>query len=379
MLLPNIFRFLRTTTQSRNSTPTVGRELCPRHYSESIVDLLPRAELAAHPRISAAVLAFGIAFLSFNSLEAAPGIAVKEDKGSLRVEADGKPFTVYHPTGARRPYLHPIYGPTGKSMVRNWPEQEAPGEEQDHIHHRGLWFGHRQVNGVSFWDDFPEGGLQIHESFSNVRSGAESGGFTEKLKWVDQQGREICRDERTVTFAAQGEVRSIDFDVTITATQGALVFGDDSDGLMAIRLAETMRLKVPNDIKNRKAGKKPGAGHIVNATGVRDDETWGKRAAWCDYYGPVGGEIVGVAIFDHPENIRHPTWWHVRDYGLFSANPFGKRGFEKLSDPRAGELTLPANGTLRFRYRFVFHRGDEVEARIAERYVEYTRAKSSSR
>ena len=324
-------------------------------------------------------MAFAFACAFCRPLEAATGITVKEEKGTLRVEAGGHPFTVYHPTGARRPYLHPIHGPTGKLMVRSWPEREAPGEEQDHIHHRGLWFGHRQVNGSSFWDDYPEGGLQIHESFTKVWSGAESGGFTEKVKWVDKQGREVCRDERTLTFAAQGDVRTIDIDVTITATQGPVVFGDDSDGLMAIRLAETMRLKIPNDIKNRKAGKKPGAGHIVNSEGVRDDQTWGKRAAWCDYYGPVDGEIVGVAIFDHPENVRHPTWWHVRDYGLFSANPFGKKGFEKLTDPKAGELTLPANATGRFRYRFVFHRGNEVEAKIADRYAEYARAKSSSR
>jgi hypothetical protein len=51
-------------------------------------------------------------------------------------------------------------------------------------------------------------------------------------------------------------------------------------------------------------------------------------------------------MFDHPQNPRHPTWWHVRDYGLFAANPFGKHDFEKLSDKEAGNLKLPA-GSLR--------------------------------
>lgn len=304
-------------------------------------------------------------------LAAAEGVSIAEAGGKLRIEIDGDLFTVYHPTGARRPYFHPIIGPTGKLMVRNWPEKEAPNEERDHIHHRGLWFGHHSVNGVSFWDDVEAGGRQIHESFSDIKSGTDAGRFSEAVKWVDKDGKEICRDERTIRFRKVPRGRAIDLEVTMIATQGDLVFGDDTDGLVAIRLAETMRLKIPNDINNRKAGKKPGLGHIVNAEGVRDDQTWGKRAAWCDYSGPVAGEVVGVAIFDHPQNLRHPTWWHVRDYGLFAANPFGKRHFEKLDDRKAGEFTLPAGQRITFRYRFYFHAGDEIAGRVAEAYAEY--------
>ena len=54
-----------------------------------------------------------------------------------------------------------------------------------------------------------------------------------------------------------------------------------------------------------------------------------KRAAWVDYWAPIDGKTVGIAIFDHPENPRHPTWWHARYYGLVAANPFGIHDFEK--------------------------------------------------
>jgi hypothetical protein len=299
------------------------------------------------------------------------GVSIVEAGGNLRVEIDGALFTVYHPTGARRPYFHPIIGPTGKLMVRNWPEKEAPGEERDHIHHRGLWFGHHAVNGVSFWDDVEAGGRQVHEKFGAIRSGTVAGGFSEAVKWVDKDGKEICRDERTIHIRKAPLGRIIDIEVTMTATQGDLVFGDDTDGLVALRVAETMRLKIPNDLNNRKAGKRPGLGHIVNSEGVRDDATWGKRAAWCDYSGPVEGEVVGVAIFDHPQNLRYPTWWHVRDYGLFAANPFGKRHFEKLEDRKAGEYILAAGQRITFRYRIYFHAGNEDEGRVAAAYAEY--------
>ena len=159
--------------------------------------------------------------------------------------------------------------------------------------------------------------------------------------------------------------RFFDFEITIHASHGDVVFGDTKEGTMAIRLAETMRLAQPK--------KKPGQGHIVNSEGVRDDKTWGKRAAWVDYYGPVDGKTVGVAIFDNPSNPRYPTWWHVRDYGLFAANPFGLHELEadKKNDPKAGAMAIPAGQSLTFRYRFYFHLGDDQEAKVAARYLEY--------
>ena len=85
------------------------------------------------------------------------------------------------------------------------------------------------------------------------------------------------------------------------------------------------------------------------------------------------GKTVGIAIFDHPQNPRHPTWWHVRDYGLFAANPFGQHDFESLADKTAGNLTVPAGKSVTFRYRFYLHEGDEQQAKVAERYKQYVK------
>jgi len=79
-------------------------------------------------------------------------------------------------------------------------------------------------------------------------------------------------------------------------------------------------------------------------------------------------------MFDHPQNPRHPTWWHVRDYGLFAANPFGEHDFEKLSNKDAGDLTIPPRKSITFRYRFYLHGGDERQARIAEKYQQYVKS-----
>jgi hypothetical protein len=68
--------------------------------------------------------------------------------------------------------------------------------------------------------------------------------------------------------------------------------------------------------------------------------------------------------------LRHPTTWHVRDYGLFAANPFGLHDFEK-KPAHSGDYTIPAGKALTFRYRFILHEGDETTGKIAEEYKRY--------
>ncbi|MHC4733783.1 MAG: DUF6807 domain-containing protein, partial [Planctomycetota bacterium] len=192
-----------------------------------------------------------------------------------------------------------------------------------------------------------------------ITSGRDVGIIQSRNKWIARDGKVICTDTRTQRFYNRPGGQIMDFDITIHASNGKVVLGDTKEGSMAIRLAPTMRVE-----------GKVGKGHIINSEGHRDGAAWGKRAAWCDYYGPVNGDIVGVAIFDHPKNPKHPTWWHVRTYGLFAANPFGVHNFE--SKPRGtGDITIQAGKSLTFRYRFYFHKGDAKQAQVAKHYRQY--------
>ena len=295
------------------------------------------------------------------------GVQIRKLDDRLRVEVNGALFTEYFFKDVPRPYCYPLIGPGNLPMTRNWPMKTVPDEEQDHPHHRSLWFSHGAVNGQDFWAEGANRGKIVHERFDEVKSGKEFGVIQSRNNWVESDGKVICRDERTLRIHAPKNAAEqlFDFEITIHASSGDLVLGDTKEGTMAVRLAETMRLKHKS---------KPGEGHIVNSEGIRDDDTWGKKAAWCDYYGPVNGKLIGIAIFDHPQNPRHPTWWHVRDYGLFAANPFGKHDFEKLSDKAAGNLNVPSGKSVTFRYRFYLHEGDEKQAKVAEKYGDYARS-----
>lgn len=293
------------------------------------------------------------------------GVQITRAEGRLLVQVAGKAFTEYRYENVPRPCLFPVLAPGGERLTRNWPMAEGENEEKDHPHHLSLWFGHLKVNGHDFWSVAANAGKIVHDRFIEVKSGSRVGVIATENKWVARDGTLVLRDQQTIRIYNRDRDRILDYEVTLRATEGDVTFGDDKDGLMAIRLAETMRLK-PNAHNQGKPG-----GHIVMSTGVRDAQTWGKRAAWCDYHGPVGGRILGVAIFDHPSNPRHPTWWHVRDYGLFAANPFGIRHFENLQDRSAGDMKLPRGQSVTFKYRFYFHEGDEIQAQVARRYAEY--------
>jgi hypothetical protein len=236
----------------------------------------------------------------------------------------------------------------------------VPGESDDHPHHRGLWFSHDQVNGVNFWansDGAANRGDIVLKSVGAV--GGDS--LAAEFEWQGANGKALLTEARTVRFAHDGDVRTMDFDLTLTAGDEAVRFGDTKEGTFAIRLFDSMR--------EQALGGGPGPGVIVNAEGAMGEKNvWGKPSAWVDYSGPIGDKTYGVAIFDHPSNPKHPTYWHVRAYGLFAANIFGERDF--FSDPaRDGSITLEPGEKIHFRYLVALHPGDAGAADLAVRYA----------
>ena len=291
------------------------------------------------------------------------GVAVKEAEGKVRVEIDGALFTEYHYKDVARPYLYPIIGPAGTPMTRDWPMLKTTNEPTDHVHHKGLWFAHGDINGIDFWSEQKKFGKTIHQKFLEIKSGEKEGLIRTLNSWMAPSGTVVCTDERAIRFSAEKEVRLIDYEITLIASHGEVRIGDTKEGTMAIRVPVTMSVSGTN-----------GLGHILSSEGLRDGAAWGKPAKWVDYYGPVQGKTVGVALFDHPQNPRYPTRWHVRTYGLFAANPFGMHHFDK-KPAGTGDLKLAPGERVTFRYRFVFHKGDEKEARIGARYEAYSGVK----
>ena len=298
-------------------------------------------------------------------------VEVKELPDRVRVEIGGKLFTELRHGDSPHVYYWPLIGPDGVKVTRAWPMEKVAGEEQDHPHHRSMWFSHGQVNGVDFWGEdasykgapkHPVGKIVLDKVIA-AKGGGDSGVVTTSQKWVAPDGSVPVTSLQTLRVHDRPESeRMFDFETTLTAGGKDVTFGDTKEGTFAVRIAESMRLKQP---------KAPGAGHIVNSEGLRDDKVWGTKAKWVDMSGPIGGKTYGIAIFDHPSNLRHPTRWHARDYGLFAANPFCEVEMDKSQPKGAGDYVLKAGQSITFKYRVLIHTGEADAAEIGKRFSEY--------
>ncbi len=306
-------------------------------------------------------LGIGIVFGMFSPCRAE--IVVKQSAKGMVVEIDGSLFTEYLTRSGAKPILWPILGPTGQPVTRAYPMSEVAGETKDHIHQRSLWFTHGDVNGVSFWHENANHGTIVHRRFAEVKSGDEASFVTDN-DWVGPDGKPLLSDQRRLTFGndKDNDARWIDFDITLKATSGPVKFGDTKEGTFGVRVAETMRV-------DAKLG-----GRIVNSEGQVNQEAWGRQAAWVDYHGPVGGQTVGIAIMNHPSSFRFPTYWHVRTYGLFAANPFGIHDFPG-GEHKDGSYVIEEGQSITLRYRVWIHRGDEKQGRVAKAFEAYAQKK----
>ncbi|HEX8295109.1 MAG TPA: PmoA family protein [Chthoniobacteraceae bacterium] len=304
-------------------------------------------------------------------------VTVKELPDRVRIELDGKLFTELRFSGAQHSYLWPLLGPDGAKLTRSWPMEEAPGEEHDHVHHRSVWFGHGLVNGVDFWtEDATHGtkkpkhpvGTIVHEKILTAKGGASEGVVAASQRWVAPDGAVPITSIQTVrVLQTPPEERLFDFQVQMTAGTKDVLFGDTKEGTFAMRIAESMRLK--------QAKNQPGKGQIVNSEGLTDAKAWGAAAKWVAMSGPIDGKPYTIAVFDHPANLRHPTRWHARDYGLFAANPFCVKEMDlsKKHPEGAGDFTLAAGKDLTLRYRVFVHTGAPNSTLINERFAQFAK------
>jgi hypothetical protein len=283
-----------------------------------------------------------------------------EDRTAVAILVGGKPFGSYiHGPELAKPCLWPVAGPGEISMTRSWPlapEWEWKRDSRDHPHHKGLWVAHGDVNGLDFWGEGDGRGRIVHREFTRKVAGPVYAELAALNDWSSTSGDALCEEERTLRILRLGDdSRLVDLTARLRATASDLVLGDTKEaGLCAVRVASSMEKRCVIE---------------SSAGALGESECWGRPAHWVDYSGQAGGRHRGVAILDHPGNPRHPTRWHVREYGLFAANPFGlsdyKSGFE-----RDGSMMVADGGELTFRYRVVLHKGNARGGRVRERWLD---------
>lgn len=254
------------------------------------------------------------------SLDAAePRLTFDRQAERVTITVAGEPFAkyVFSDKEVARPYFCDVHAAGGIPVTRRHPPVEGTDQTDHAMMHPGLWLAFGDLGGADFWRN--KGRVEHVEFVEAPRVEQDRGRFVVKNRYVSDT-RTLCSEVCWYTVAVRPAGILLLCESTFTA-QVPFAFGDQEEMGFGVRLASPLRVRGGN-------------GRILSSEGHTNEKgVWGRTAAWCDYSGTIDGKQVGLTLIPHPENFR-PSWFHVRDYGLMVANPFGQNAFTREAKSR---------------------------------------------
>lgn len=305
-------------------------------------------------------------------------IVPKPDKKQVDILYNGKLLTAYcYYDSIFKPFLFPVNTLDGITVTRGYPITPVAGERTDHPHHTGIWMNYESVNGLDFWnnstaipgDRRDHYGTIRHEQVIDQQTSKSNATLTVSSNWQRPDGHILLKEITTYQFSVKNDVFIIDRNSTLTATDLQVDFKDVKDGFLAIRVARELEMpskepgvfvdvhgnetKVPVDNNGV-------TGMYINDKGVRGDSVWSTKGRWTMLTGHKAGKDITIGIIDHPKNIGYPTYWHARGYGLFAANPLGRKVFSKGTEEL--NYSLKPGASVNLNYRVIVRSGKATQA-----------------
>jgi len=249
-----------------------------------------------------------------------------------------------HRKSEGKPYFHPVSLIDGTELTWLRPP--------DHPWHRALWFSWKFIDRLNYWEeDRKTGHSQGRTELVKIEAKAasdHSARIEMTLSYHPPDKPAVLTEKRLIAISAPGKEGRYHLD-----WQSTFVAAD----------ADVVLDRTP--IKGQKGGKGHGgyAGlsarlprdtsdwQVVDSEGRRDTKAHGQKARWLDFSAETESGPAGVAILDHPQNLRHPSPWYVT---MSTGVPFGYFSPAVLfREPH----TLRAGQSLALRYRVLIHPG----------------------
>jgi hypothetical protein len=280
--------------------------------------------------------------------------------------------------------LYPIIAANGETITRGYPLATRPNERTDHPHHIGAWLNFGDVNGLDFWGNSDEIktpkeklGTIRHDKIVDLENGKNKASMVVQANWLNPDGSELLKEETKFVFYAENGKRMIDRMTTLTAQKEVVSFNDTKEGMFAIRTARELELPSDNPVNlSDENGHKTtvqvvdNTGNYMSSEGIEGTDVWGTRAKWMALSGTINKQDVTLVIMDEPKNIGHPTYWHARSYGLFSANPFGQKAFTDGKEASMN-FSLKPNSSVTFTYRIEILNGNYSREQLESEYQKF--------
>jgi hypothetical protein len=317
-------------------------------------------------------------------------LIIKEAEEKVEVQIDGELFTAYiWPENIKKPSLWPVMSPAGNMLTRSYPLINKEGDRSDHPHHVGVWFNYGDVNGLDFWNNSEARpaeqrhryGSIVHRSIEKAESGEGKGTLETSAEWRSPDNTVMLEEQTRIEFIPGETMNIIDRTTTLEAVIDTVNFTDNKEGMFAIRVARELELPSdrPTDLVDshgvvtrvEKMDNTYVKGNYRSAEGVEGKEVWGTRCRWMKLGSEINGEQVALVIIDHPDNVGYPTYWHARDYGLFSANTLGQKVFSNGENEL--NFSLKKGESVTFKYRLVVageDLSDEQINQMADAYAQ---------
>ncbi len=236
-------------------------------------------------------------------------VTIQQSAEALTAYSLDKPILHYNtatllPKGApkyyeRSGFIHPLYSPAGQVLTDGFPK--------GHTHQHGIF--NALVNTtfrgekVDFWNQHNQTGTVRHQRIKTLSSGHWAGGFTTNLEHLALTAEEavvVLEEEWTVQIYPASDYFLFDItSVQTNITQDTLFINDYHYGGMAFRgsaewnAVDTARYNSPMQ--------------VLTSEGVADvSKANHNRPNWIAAHGSLAGNPAGIAIFNHPDNFRHP-------------------------------------------------------------------------
>ena len=255
--------------------------------------------------------------------KAGPVVSFKHQPSKLEISIGGKPFATYVHYNSKipRPYFAHVKTPSGIQATRHHPPREGKDSMDHDTYHPGMWLTFAGINGNDYWRLKKK---TEHEMFVvDPKGGPGRGTFAVSNFYLDSLesgGNRVAHEICHYTILVRPSYYLVIYDSTISSDKSDLVFGDDQEYGLGIRVATPIEKRHGGQVLNAE-----GLTGLEKKAGGSPDNVYGKASDWCDYSGGIEDTLIGMMVMPDPKNFRR-SWYHVRDSGLIAVNPFGRKG-----------------------------------------------------
>jgi hypothetical protein len=260
------------------------------------------------------------------------------------------------PIYQRGGYIHPVLSPSGKQVTDDYPV--------NHKHHHGIWFAwtHTEFEGRTpdFWNMGDGKGFVEFKSLDKTWSGPVHAGFISQHRQMDttlkgEKPKTALLETWNVKLFAVGNNAKqpyylFDMEITDSCAHGPVKLPQYRYGGIGVRGNWAWNGKDKLNFLNSEG--------VTDRSKGEEGQTVGR---WAHMGGLVDGALTGIAVLDHPDNVRAPQPQRIHPTEPFLC----------LAPQQAGDVEITPGHPLTLRYRFVVADGAPDKTELDRLWNDY--------